>query len=123
MKRYGAICKFIIVALLASISLPISSSLAAEVVMDGYKFVPQKVEIKRGESVKWTNKATLMHTVTGGEDCAPNEKWGSSYIFPEKMKPKKSTYEMKFDKLGTYKFFCKPHCSDESMVGEVIVKP
>jgi plastocyanin len=122
MKRYGTICNFITVSLFACILLPASFSFAAEVVMDRYKYIPQKVEIKQGETVKWTNKATLMHTVTGGEDCTPDDGWGSGLLFPEKMKPKKSIYEMKFDKSGTYRYFCKTHCSDENMVGEVVVK-
>ncbi len=98
-------------------------ALAAEVILDGYSFKPEKIEIKAGETVKWINRATLAHTITSGEDCKKNAVWDSGYLLPEKMKPEKSTFERKFDKPGTYKYYCKPHCKGEGMTGTVVVKP
>ncbi len=119
-----AIVPFISLFMLFTIfGLTGSPAFAAEVILDGYSFKPGKIEIKAGETVKWTNRATLAHTVTSGEGCEKNGVWDAGYLLPEKMKPKKSVFEWKFDKPGTYKYFCKPHCKEEGMAGTVVVKP
>lgn len=98
------------------------AAFGAEVIMNGFKFEPQNIEINAGETVKWINKATLAHTITSGDNCKKDDQFDSGYLMPEKMKPEKSTFEKKFDAPGVYKYFCKPHCEAEKMAGSVTVK-
>ena len=47
--------------------------------IEGMKFVPERVEVAAGDTVVWTNKDFLTHTVTASEarvesgDLAPNK--------------------------------------------------
>jgi plastocyanin len=77
------------------------------------KFDPLKIEVKVGDEVTWT--AEGVHSVNGGgtgqQDPASPIK-GSEIGF--------QTYSVKFDKAGTYPYFCLPHFS-LGMTGEVVV--
>lgn len=77
------------------------------------KFVPAKLEIKAGDEVTWTLDGA--HSVTGGTgpQADPNSPMQSEIGVP--------TYKVKFDKAGTYPYFCQPHIS-LGMVGEIVVK-
>jgi plastocyanin len=50
-----------------------------EVRIEGMKFVPERLEVAAGDTVVWTNKDFLPHSVTAGEarvesgDLAPNK--------------------------------------------------
>jgi plastocyanin len=78
------------------------------------KFDPATIEVKVGDEVTWT--ADGVHSVNGGstgtQDPASPIK-GSEIGF--------KTYKVKFDKAGTYPYFCLPHFS-LGMKGEVVVK-
>jgi plastocyanin len=79
------------------------------------KFEPAKIEIKAGDEVTWTN-AGGAHTVTGGENAPdPASPIGNNNLFDPN-----ATVKIKFDKAGTYKYFCQPHLT-VGMVGEVVV--
>lgn len=112
---------FISTIFLFSLFLAVTA-FAAEVVMSGTRFEPKDIEIKAGETVKWKNTATLIHTVTSGADCSKDGLFDSGNLMPEKMKPEKSVFEWKFETPGVYKYFCKPHCENEKMRGSVTVK-
>ncbi|MBF0292366.1 MAG: cupredoxin domain-containing protein [Nitrospinae bacterium] len=99
-----------------------TGAFGADVVMSGTGFEPKNIEIKAGETVKWMNKATLIHTVTSGENCSKDGLFDSAILMPEKMKPEKSVFEWKFETPGVYKYFCKTHCENEKMRGSVTVK-
>jgi plastocyanin len=49
--------------------------------IEGMKFVPERVEVAAGDTVVWTNKDFLPHTVTASEakvesgELAPNKRW------------------------------------------------
>jgi plastocyanin len=49
--------------------------------IEGMKFVPERVEVAAGDTVVWTNKDFLPHSVTASEeriesgDMAPNKTW------------------------------------------------
>ncbi|MBI5637095.1 MAG: cupredoxin domain-containing protein [Nitrospinae bacterium] len=94
----------------------------AEVTIGGFGFEPKNIEISAGETVKWTNKATLAHTVTSGDNCQKDGQFDSPFLFPEKTKPEKSVFERTFDTPGVYKYYCKTHCQGEKMTGTVTVK-
>lgn len=71
-----------------------------------YKFVPQNITVKAGQTVRWTNNDTVLHNViaSGIE---------SDYL----QKGEKFTYT--FEEEGTYQYKCTAH---PWMEGEVIVE-
>ena len=79
------------------------------------KFDPATVTVAVGGTVTWTNEGGF-HTVTGGT--------GPSAQDPSKMNgtldAAGKTYAVKFDKAGTFPYFCSPHES-LGMKGEVVV--
>lgn len=82
--------------------------ITASVGMKGFAFAPATITIKVGESVEWINDDTVNHTVTAddGSFDSGNEAPGNSYTH-------------KFDKAGTYTYFCKWH---PNMKGTIIVQ-
>ena len=80
------------------------------------KFDPATINVKAGDEVTWTN-AGGAHTVTGGENAPdPASPIGNNNLFDPN-----ATVKVKFDKPGTYKYFCQPHLS-VGMIGEIVVK-
>jgi plastocyanin len=49
--------------------------------IEGMKFIPERLEVASGDTVVWTNRDFLSHSVTAGEahvesgDLAPNRSW------------------------------------------------
>jgi plastocyanin len=49
--------------------------------IEGMKFIPERLEVAAGDTVVWTNKDFLPHSVTAREervesgDLAPNKSW------------------------------------------------
>jgi plastocyanin len=72
-----------------------------------YRFNPEMIEIKAGDTVTWTNEDNFTHTVEvdGQEDHKVEQ--GESF-------------SITFDTPGTYHYVCTLHSKD--MDGEVIVK-
>ena len=86
-----------------------SAASAAEVRIKDYKFVPEKVTVKVGETVKWTND----------EKRASHSIWFKSEGLPESERMLNGdSWERKFDKPGTYPYTCGPH---PEMKGLVVV--
>jgi len=87
-----------------------AAALAAEVRIKDYKFVPEKVTVKAGTTVKWTN----------------DEKRAShSILFPaERLESERllngESWQRRFDKPGLYPYTCEPH---PEMKGVVEVTP
>ena len=72
-----------------------------------YRFDPDRVQIKAGQTVTWTNDDNFTHTVrVDGQDDHKVEQGDSVSIT--------------FDKPGTYKYECTLHSMD--MKGEVVVQ-
>jgi plastocyanin len=72
-----------------------------------YRFDPDRVEIKAGQTVTWTNDDNFTHTVrVDGQDDHKVERGHSVSI--------------RFNKPGTYKYECTLHSMD--MKGEVVVR-
>jgi plastocyanin len=91
----------------------------------GIAFSPKEVRIKAGQTVRWINTTTQVHTVTTDPALAANP---VNAAVPAGALPFHSgniesgaSYTMKLVVPGTYKYFCKPH---EAMghVGTVIVE-
>lgn len=79
-----------------------------EVTIKGFAFNPSTITIKVGESVKWVNEDSVVHTVSsdsGSEldsgDLSPGEEYSHTFTTP-----------------GTYAYHCNIHIS---MKGTVIV--
>lgn len=71
-----------------------------------YKYIPQNITIKVGQTVKWTNNDTVLHNVVGSGI-------ESDYL----QKGEKFTYT--FEEEGTYLYKCTAH---PWMEGEIIVE-
>ena len=72
-------------------------------------FTPKETRIKQGDTVKWTNKDSVRHTVTSNS----GSEISSSLISKDQI------YEKTFNKKGTFVYHCEPH---PSMKGTVIVE-
>jgi plastocyanin len=72
-----------------------------------YRFAPNRIVIKAGQTVTWTNNDNFTHTVKfEGQDDRKVDRGASVSIT--------------FDKPGTYNYVCTLHSKD--MHGTVIVK-
>ena len=97
-------------ALLALVSFAAFAQKPVEVTIRDYRFSPQEVRIKAGESVKWTNaeKRTSHSVLFPAENGLESER-----LFPDE------SWLRTFKQVGIYKYRCGPH---EEMTGTVIVE-
>ena len=97
-----------VLALLFGISLPTSAQTVSVLIRD-YKFEPAVVEIRVGQTVKWTNgEKRTSHSIFFQ---------GPSGFESDRLFPGES-WESVFDKPGTYLYTCGPH---PEMTAKVIV--
>ena len=66
-------------------------------------YTPSTVQIKIGDTITWKNVDTAAHTVTSGKDAT------SDGLFDSGMIPAGSPFSHKFDKIGTYDYYCMVH--------------
>jgi plastocyanin len=86
-------------------------------IKDGTKaFAPNPAKVKPGTKVTWTNSDSAIHTVTSGK--GPGDK-DAGKLFDSKIMAPKKEFSFKFDKKGTYDYFCMLH---PTMVGKVTVE-
>ena len=80
------------------------------VTISDYKYGPEAVTVKVGDTVTWTNMDSVRHNVVADKkaDGAPI---GELFARGE-------TYSFKFTKAGTFKYHCEPH---PYMHGTVVV--
>ena len=75
--------------------------------IQGFSFSQKSINVKKGDTVVWTNKDSAPHTVTGGNggpaSGALND--GGTYLFT-------------FNSAGTFDYHCAIH---PSMTGSVVV--
>ncbi|CAN7512257.1 cupredoxin domain-containing protein [Massilia sp. LjRoot122] len=80
------------------------------VVIDGMRFIPETLEVRRGDTVIWRNKDPFPHTATaiasGGGPASPNIAAGESWKF-------------KATKKGRHDYLCTLH---RTMKGKLVVK-
>ena len=91
----------------APTSVPASASKNTTVTIQDFSFAQPLVNIKKGDTVVWTNKDSAPHTVTGdsGGPSSPTINSNGSYSF-------------KFDTAGTFSYHCAFH---PSMKAKVVV--
>ena len=87
-------------------------------------FVPATVNIKVGDTVKWTNPAVITHTVTFDPAQAAT---ATNVALPAGVAPfgsdnmeEDASFSHTFTVKGTYKYICKMH-EAMGMVGTVVV--
>ncbi len=71
---------------------------AIEVEIRDFAFSSAKISVKKGTSVRWVNKDSIAHTVTGDRG-GPDS--------PALEKDKAYTYT--FNEIGVFDYHCKPH--------------
>lgn len=87
-------------------------------------FLPASVTINAGDTVKWTNPAVVLHSVTFDPSLATKP---GNVVLPQGVAPFDSgdmeqdgIFSHTFTVKGTYKYICKMH-EAMGMVGTVVV--
>ena len=76
-------------------------------------FIPENLEIKRGESVTWLNQDKIQHVISADQEEAKVPRFLSSNL------NKGDSFTFTFDSLGTYKYHCN---INPNIKGKIIVK-
>jgi len=79
-----------------------------EVKIDNFTFAPQQVTVKAGDTVTWTNRDDIPHTVTS-----------KTMAFRSKALDTNDKFSFTFSTPGTYAYFCSLH---PHMTGTVVVE-
>lgn len=83
----------------AAAALPAGAARAEEIAVhiDNFVFVPAQLTVKVGQTVTWTNRDDIPHTVV----CAGK--------FRSKTMDTDGTFSFTFTAAGEYKYFCSLH--------------
>ena len=73
----------------------------SQVVIKKFKFIPQEITIKRGETVQWVNQEKRQYHNVWFE--ASGEEEPDDYLFPD------DSYEREFKEVGSFPYRCGPH--------------
>ena len=71
------------------------------VTIKDFKFVPQEITIKRGQTLRWENREKRQYHSVWFE--AQGEEEPDDYLFPD------DSYEREFKKTGSFPYRCGPH--------------
>jgi plastocyanin len=87
-----------------------SSAQAAgmEVKIDQFAFAPQRITVKAGTTVTWSNEDDVPHTIAA-----------SSKLFKSKALDTRDKFSFTFTTPGTYEYFCSLH---PHMTGAIVVE-
>jgi plastocyanin len=80
----------------------------AEVDIDQFTFLPQRITVKAGTTVTWINEDDVPHTVAS-----------SGKVFKSKALDTADKFSFTFTTPGTYEYFCSLH---PHMTGAVVVE-
>ncbi|KRT53918.1 Plastocyanin [endosymbiont of Ridgeia piscesae] len=72
----------------------------AQVEIIKFKFLPQVISIKAGQTVRWVNREKRQYHSVWFEQLGDPE---SDYLFPD------DTYERSFGSVGEFPYRCGPH--------------
>jgi plastocyanin len=98
----------LVAALLVSSAAAQAAGKNHEVSIDGMKFVPERVEVAAGDTITWTNKDFLPHTVTAAKAKVESGELGQG-----------KRWKFVARKKGEMPYICRLH---PGMHGVVIVK-
>jgi len=101
-------CRWILLLVLTSSVLAAGDDEALVIIQD-YKFHPQDISIKQGQTLRWENREKRQYHSVWFEALDEEE---PDYLFPDE------SYERGFDKPGVYSYRCGPH---PEMLGTVTV--
>ena len=96
----GRVLQRAILVAITAFSLSAYAQKTVEVVIQDYRFQPQELQIKVGDTVKWINKEKrTSHSVV-----LPVDQGGESErFFPDE------SWQRRFDAPGRYTYRCGPH--------------
>ena len=89
---------------------PADAASNAKVMIDNFNFKPRELTVPVGATVTWVNQDDVPHTATSA---------ASPRVFDSKALDTDDKFSFKFNKPGTYRYYCKIHTH---MTGTVIVK-
>jgi plastocyanin len=84
------------------------SGASPEVKIDNFVFGPQTLTVPVGATVTWTNKDDIPHTTVSTDG-----------VFKSKVMDTEDKFSYRFDKAGTYPYYCTIH---PKMTGKVVVQ-
>ena len=91
---------------LTAADMPAPGSAAVQI--DNFVFGPQAITVPTGTTVTWTNRDDIPHTVVSTDG-----------VFKSKVQDTDEKFSFKFDKRGTYAYYCSIH---PKMTGKVVVQ-
>jgi plastocyanin len=99
-----------VAVLSAACAFPAASAQAAdtEVKIDQFTFAPQRITVKAGTTVTWSNDDDVPHTVAS-----------STKLFKSKTLDTGDTFSFTFTTPGAYQYFCSVH---PHMTGAIVVE-
>jgi plastocyanin len=92
------------------------------VVIDTFAFEPKLLHVHAGDTVEWTNKDNIVHTVTSGSrEYAPGDSGHvmathKDGMFDTPLDGKGATASFTFSTPGTFHYFCDRHPGMEADV-------
>ena len=109
----GAATATLVAPLLAAITLRVSAQNAAQdapgaIGIDNFTFNPQRLTVKAGTTVTWTNKDDIPHAIAA-----------VSKQFKSKALDTGDAYSFTFTTPGAYEYFCSLH---PHMTGTIVVE-
>ena len=109
-SRIRVATAFGVVLLVAAATFAARSAPAtdAEVAIDQFTFLPQRITVKAGTTVTWINEDDVPHTIVS-----------SSKVFKSKALDTADKFSFTFTTPGTYDYFCSVH---PHMTGAVVVE-
>jgi amicyanin len=109
-SRSRVAAAFGVVLLVAAATFAARSAPAtdAEVDIDQFTFLPQRITVKAGTTVTWINEDDVPHTIVS-----------SSKVFKSKALDTADKFSFTFTTPGTYDYFCSLH---PHMTGAVVVE-
>lgn len=81
-------------------SVAIAGEENPQVIVKDFKFTPQEITIKRGQTLRWENHEKRQYHSVWFEELGEEE---SDYFFPDEF------YEREFKQTGSFPYRCGPH--------------
>jgi plastocyanin len=75
-----------------------------------FQFSPKELEVKKGDTVTWTNGDAIEHSVTSGKPGKATKAFDSGF-FTQGL-----SFTHTFDEAGSFTYFCKRHPSMQATV-------
>ncbi|MCK5360669.1 MAG: cupredoxin domain-containing protein [Gammaproteobacteria bacterium] len=98
MKKQSLLLTFFLMVFIIGACADTGESL---VIIKGFKFIPQEITIKRGQTIRWENREKRQYHSVWFE--AMGEEEPDDYLFPD------DAYEREFKKPGSFPYRCGPH--------------